>query len=312
LGSHLIRERNEVIELSPSSERELADVFAALRERPPQLGERVRLSLARFASAPAFDERSLTVHCDAGVPLVEVETLARQRRLSLGPLAPGAWQLTVGAFVEHPAHAYRPTALGRLEPVAERVRAVLADGHLVADGNAGPDLSGLVIGAGRALGVVTRATLRLVRTPERSLRHLYRFETHGQAIEAVRESLAAGVIFAHLTCRRRGGQWACQIVLEESAKVVLRWAAQFERCAERAGGHFEGEGCEAEVDDAEREVSWHEVGAALAGGASVQLFRVAQDSVMARGTDERRRMVGGDFLKPIFDERGILESLDAD
>ncbi len=83
------------------------------------------------------------------------------------------------------------------------VELVLADGEVVELGGAmedvpGYDLRGLVVGGEGTFGLVTRATLRLVREPEQWRTLLGVFETVADACSAVSGIIAAGIVPAAL------------------------------------------------------------------------------------------------------------------
>jgi glycolate oxidase len=79
------------------------------------------------------------------------------------------------------------------------IDAVLPNGELVTIGGtaldtAGPDLLGVFIGSEGTLGVVTRATLRLLRTPEAVLTLLAAFDSIDAAGAAVSAIIAHGIV----------------------------------------------------------------------------------------------------------------------
>lgn len=272
----------------PRTERELSHVLMVLREKGASLGAEVQLDRSGFDRLGSVADRSMTIEAGAGVSIRDVEVSANAQRLSLGPLPPAAWSLSVGALVEDAAQAYRVVVPGRLERVASRVTGVLPDGHLVTSPPgprhaSGPDLASLLIGAGGLVGLVTSATLRLMPTHDVEQRRLFSFTTHVPALDALRESLSAGVVVARAVVRGRAGRTLVEVTVRGSTASVERSLELFSRCAERAGGRFEGQGRELEVDGPESEVSWAAIARALAVGTSVELFRVSLSSVIARG-----------------------------
>jgi FAD/FMN-containing dehydrogenase len=273
---------------SPRSERELSHVLMVLKERRASLGAEVTLDRSGFDRLAHVEDRSMTIDAGAGVSIRDVEARANAQRLSLGPLPPAAWSLSVGALVEDAAQAWRVVVPGRLEPIASRVTGVLADGHLVTSPPgprhaSGPDLPSLLIGAGGLVGLVTSATLRLTPLHDVEQRRLYSFVTQVPALEALREAISAGVAVARSVVRGRAGRTLVEISVRGTASSVERSLELFSRCAEQADGRFEGQGREPEVDGPEAEVSWAAVARALAVGTSVELFRVSLSSVIARG-----------------------------
>lgn len=286
--------------LAPRSERELVEGLLVLKEQGARLGREVRLARHRLSRLLPIDERALTVEAEAGVPVRELEQRANAVGLSLGVLSPGAWALDVGGLLEHPAYAYRPAVCGRLEPLAARVTGVLANGQLVTSmpgprHAAGPDLAALVLGGAGRLGLVTSAALRLAPSPARELRRLFSFQTSALAVEALREALSAGVTLTRVVLRGRGGRVVVECELRGLADQVEREVALLGRLLERSG-RFEGQGREAEVDGAEREIEWEAVVSSVASGASLELFRLALSAVVARGAPAGARVAASPLV----------------
>lgn len=274
--------------LRPASEREVVAVLAVLRDRQASLGAEVVLDRSALARVGAVQERGMTLEAGAGVPVRLLEAKANQARLTLGPLSPMAWEASVAELVEHPALAFRAVVPGRLEPIAAGVTGVLADGHVVRSAvgprhAAGPDLASLLVGGGGGLGLVTAAVLRLMPLHDVEQHRLFSFGTSAQALEATREALSAGASLARAVVRGRAGRTVAEYTVRGSAARADREVELLARCAERVGGRFEGQGREAEVDGPEREASWADLATALAHGGSVELFRPALTSVIARG-----------------------------
>lgn len=295
--------------IRPASEREVVAVLAVLRERQVSLGAEVMLDRSALARVGTIKERAMTLEAGAGVPVRVVEAKANEARLTLGPLSPAAWDASVADLVEHPAMAFRAVVPGRLEPIASQVTGVLADGHVVRSSvgprhAAGPDLASLLVGAGGALGLVTGATLRLMPLHDVEQRRLFSFGTHAQALESTREALSAGASLARVVVRARAGRTVVEYLVRGSAPQVDREAELLGRCAEKVGGRFEGQGREAEVDGPEREASWADVASALSHGASVELFRPALSSVIARG------VAGHEFVPPSPLFKGLRAAFD--
>ncbi|MBL8920610.1 MAG: FAD-binding oxidoreductase [Myxococcaceae bacterium] len=300
--------------LRPASERELVAVLAVLRDRQASLGAEVMLDRSALARLGAVQDRAMTLEAGAGVPVRVVESKANHARLTLGPLSPMAWEASVGELVEHPALAFRAVVPGRLEPIAAGITGVLADGHLVRSAvgprhAAGPDLASLLVGGGGALGLVTAAVLRLMPLHDAEQRRLFSFGTFAQALEATREALSAGVTFARAVLRGRAGRTVGEYTLRGAAAQVDRELELLARCAEHVGGRFEGLGREAEVDGPEREASWADLASALGHGGSVELFRPALTSVIARGVAAHEFIPPGPLFKGLraaFDRSHVL------
>jgi FAD/FMN-containing dehydrogenase len=291
LGSVARLEGGRVI-AAPRSERELTHVFMVLTERGAAFGAELELDRSSFDRLGPVNDRSMTIEAGAGVLVRDVEAAANHAHLSLGPLPPSAWELRVGELLEHPALAHRAVVPGRLECLAARVTGVTAAGHLVRSPPgprhaAGPDLASLLVGASRRLGAITSAVLRLMERPSTVQRRLLSFDRHAAGLEALREALSLGADLSRCIVRGRAGRTVIELTLSGSDATVTRDARLVDSCAEHAGGRFEGQGREAEVDGDEHEASWPDVASALSLGASVELHRVSLWSVVARGVAPR-------------------------
>lgn len=275
------------------------------------------LDRSGFDRLGRLDDRSMTIEAGAGIPVRELEARVNQQKLTLGALAPGAWETTVGSLVEDAALGFRVIVPGRLEPLALRVTGVLPDGAIVTSAPGprhavGPDLASLLIGGGGALGLVTSATLRLMPQPQDEQRRAYSFASHADALEALREALSAGASCARVVVRGRAGRTIVEVTVRGAAAQVERELALIGRCAESTSGRFEGQGREAEVDGVAHEATWSDVASALAQGASVELFRVSLSTVIARGVGARSFLPPSPLLrslKDVFDRARVLGRL---
>lgn len=313
LGPVAREDRGEVI-VQPRTERELAHALMVLRERKAAFGSDAVLDRRSFDRLGTVADRSMTIEVGAGVLLRDVENVANHARLTLGVVPPSAWDLRVGELIEHPAFAFRAVIPGRLECLAARITGVTADGHLIRSPPGprhavGPDLASLLIGAGGRLGLITSAELRLLERPTIEQRRLFSFDRQTPCLESLREALSLGVEVARVVVRGRAGRTVMDVTLTGNDGVVKRGFELLDRCVERAGGRFEGQGKESEVDGAEVEGSWADVASALSIGASVELYRVSLASVVARGVTARSftpEHPSSTALRRAFDAMSVL------
>lgn len=291
LGPVARAERGEVI-VQPRTERELAHALMVLRERKAAFGRDASLDRRSFDRLATVADRSMTIEVGAGVLVRDVESVANHARLTLGVLPPSSWDRRVGELLEHPALCHRVVVPGRLECLAARLTGVTADGHVVRSPPGprhavGPDLASLLIGGAGRLGVITSAELRLMERPSIEQRRLFSFDRHTASLNALREALSLGAELARVVIRGRAGHTVVDVSLTGSDGTVKRGCELLDRCVERAGGRFEGQGKESEVDGPETEASWADVSGALSIGASVELYRLGLASVVARGVTAR-------------------------
>lgn len=136
---------------------------------PPADGSALLLSTHRLNRIRTLDARAGQAVCEAGVILADLHAAALEqgRRFPLSLGARGS--ATIGGLVSTNAGGTQVLRHGTMRGLVEGVEAVFPDGR-IHDGlaalkkdNRGYDLRHLLIGAEGTLGVVTAATLRLVR-----------------------------------------------------------------------------------------------------------------------------------------------------
>jgi glycolate oxidase len=158
----------------------------------------------------------------------------------------------------------------------------------------GLDLRGVVVGSEGTLGVVTRATLRLLRKPEAVRTLVADFTSPAAAGDAVTAITGAGIIPAGIEMMDNLAIQAC----EEDAKVGLNRAAGAVLLVELDGPSSEVEAEFAEVqanceaagsthirvaaDDAERQLIWRGRKAAFAAMGRLSPDYYVQDGVIPR------------------------------
>jgi FAD/FMN-containing dehydrogenase len=131
----------------------------------------IALSLERLAGVEAVDPVAATMTVKAGTTLAAVHAAAEEAGLFY-PVDIGArGSCTIGGMIATNAGGIRVVRYGMTRPQVLGLEAVLADGTVLSDmggmlkNNTGFDLKQLFIGAEGALGVVTRAVLRLQPQP---------------------------------------------------------------------------------------------------------------------------------------------------
>ena len=136
----------------------------------PCVGE-VSLSLERMTNLSAVDEDTATVVAEAGVTLQSVQEAAASRGLLFGVDIGARGTSTVGGNAATNAGGIRVLRYGMYRSQVLGLEAVLADGSILTSlkglpkDNSGFDLNQIFVGSEGALGVVTRACLRLHPAP---------------------------------------------------------------------------------------------------------------------------------------------------
>lgn len=308
-GVH-VREEAGVLTLEPVTEHDLIQALTALRQADTKL----QLSLSRMARIGSFNDASLTLPCDAGVPLPELEAVANRANATLGLLSPGALKLTVGEFLEGPYGGLRAIPGGRLEPLSTGLRVVTPDALLTTSHTSprsatGPDLDALHLGGARRFGIITHATVRLFPRTSTSQRASFSFATAPALIRAVIASVQDGVLISRAVVESRAERFLVTMQLHGSAESIERDLATLGHRATDA----QGRGAAAGRDDVERvgperAMQWREIRAALEAGESFDLWRISADGAIAHGSTVGRALVpGADW--PLFSALGDVASV---
>lgn len=160
------------------------------------------IDLSRMNRLIRFDEKSLLATFGAGVSGPDLEAQARARGCTLGHFPQSFEYSTLGGWVATRSSGQQSLRYGRIERLFAggelATPAGMVDLPVFPASAAGPDLRELVLGSEGRIGIITSATVRLSRLPEREEFHAVFFPTfeHGQA--AVRQILQAGLPLAML------------------------------------------------------------------------------------------------------------------
>ena len=283
-------------------------MLRALEARNLQWGTDLRLSTEALRGFGPLEVRSATFTVSAGEPLEDVEGRAQRAGLSLGALSPGARGLRVGDFLEGPYAGLRGVLNGRLESTCLALTALLADGTVYRSrpsprSAAGPDLDGLFLGAGRRAGVLLSATLRLLPLAQESSAVTYSFEDSAHLLRFAVNALQAGCALTGATLWRAGGRWVLALTFAGTAGAVARDLGTLAIGLKREGGAaLTGEAATASGapgPEDERELRWTDACAEVDAGRTVQLYRLAVDSVIARGAVSRGVSLSGPSTAPV-------------
>ncbi|HJQ84317.1 MAG TPA: FAD-linked oxidase C-terminal domain-containing protein [Candidatus Binatia bacterium] len=163
----------------------------------------VMICTSRMRAIEAIDTIDRRVVVQAGVVNQWVTNAVRAHGLCYAPDPSSQPACTIGGNVAENSGGPHTLKYGVTTNHVLGVELALPSGELLALGGAveertGYDLVGPVVGAEGTFGIVTRATLRLVRAPEAYRTLLAVFETVDAASEAVSGIIAAGIVPAAL------------------------------------------------------------------------------------------------------------------
>lgn len=163
----------------------------------------VMVCTSRLQEIESIDLANRRVVAQAGVVNLWVSRAVDEAGLLFAPDPSSQTACTIGGNVAENSGGPHTLKYGVTTNHVLGVELVLPTGEVVQLGGAveertGYDLTGLVVGSEGTLGLVTRATLRLVRAPESYRTFLAVFDSVGAASEAVSGIIASGIIPAAL------------------------------------------------------------------------------------------------------------------
>ncbi len=150
----------------------------------------IMISLAKMNKIVELDENNLTLTVEPGVLLMEISSFVEERGLFYPP-DPGEKTATIGGNISTNAGGMRAVKYGVTRDFVRGLTVVLASGEVVELGgkvvknSSGYALKDLVVGSEGTLAVITRATLKLLPLPMRSISLLIPFTDIMSAIETV-------------------------------------------------------------------------------------------------------------------------------
>ena len=137
-----------------------------------------------------LDEENLTLTVEPGVLLMELAAYVEERGYFYPP-DPGEKSATIGGNISTNAGGMRAVKYGVTRDYVRALEVVLPSGEIVELGgkivknSSGYDLKDLIIGSEGTLGVVTKAVLKLLPLPPKTISLLIPFPTLRQAIRTV-------------------------------------------------------------------------------------------------------------------------------
>lgn len=304
----------EVVALPASTEEVQAVVRACHRSRVPfvargagtglsggatPLAGGVVVSLSRMDRILEIDLASQRVVVEPGVANLDVTRAVAADGFFYAPDPSSQQVCTIGGNVAENSGGAHCLGRGFTVHHVTGLTLVLPDGDVVELGGKaldpdGPDLLGLVVGSEGTLGIVTRITLRIVRTPEVVQTLLAGFETTDAAGAAVSGIVAAGILPSAIEMMDRltieaaeravapgypeGAGAVLLVELDGVAAQVEEDAAEVERICTSCGA-FE---LRAAKDDDARALLWKGRKSAFAAMGRVATDYYVQDGVVPR------------------------------
>ncbi len=259
----------------------------------------VVVSLARMNRILEIDLASQRIVVEPGVANLDVTRAVAPHGFFYAPDPSSQQVCTIGGNVAENSGGAHCLKYGFTAHHVTGLTLVLPDGEVVELGGKaldtdGPDVLGVVVGSEGTLGVVTRITLRLVRSPQAIRTLLAGFQTMDAAGEAVSGIVAAGVMpsaiemMDSLTIEAaeravspgypRGAGAVLLVELDGIAEQVEDDAAEIERICAQCGA-FE---IRAATTDHDRTLLWKGRKSAFAAMGRVASDYYVQDGVVPR------------------------------
>ena len=203
------------------------------------------LDVKRMHRVHDIDAESLTARVDAGVVLEELETTLAEHGLMIGHDPYSVPIATIAGTISTNGVGYRACAHGPMGEQVVGLEVVLPDGRIIETRDvpkysSGPNLNHIFIGAEGVFGVITRATIRVYRTPESALFASVGFDTFDNGFHAASEMLAIGIRPSLLDLTEEDGEVTMHLLFEGFTEGVAAQAERAEAICEAAGGYSLG------------------------------------------------------------------------
>ncbi|MCD6448808.1 MAG: FAD-binding oxidoreductase [Thermoplasmata archaeon] len=158
----------------------------------------VVVDLKRMDAVLEMDEESLMVRVQAGINGMNFERWLNRHGYTLGHIPQSLYPSTLGGWLACKAAGQFSTKYGKIEDIVLALKAVLADGSIIASkpvprSSTGPEVERLLLGSEGILGIITEATLRIWPYPEERVFISFLFSSLAHALNAVRRILRRGV-----------------------------------------------------------------------------------------------------------------------
>jgi len=150
----------------------------------------IMMNMSSMNKIIELDEENLTLTVEPGVLLMEISKFVEEHDLFYPP-DPGEKSATIGGNINTNAGGMRAVKYGVTRDYVRGLEVVLADGKIMEFGgkivknSSGYSLKDMVVGSEGTLGIVTKAVLRLLPLPQKTISLLIPYPDLAQAIETV-------------------------------------------------------------------------------------------------------------------------------
>jgi glycolate oxidase len=150
----------------------------------------IMLNMSTMNKILELDEENLTLTVEPGVLLMEISKFVEEHDLFYPP-DPGEKSATIGGNINTNAGGMRAVKYGVTRDYVRGLEVVLPDGEIMEVGgkivknSSGYSLKDMIVGSEGTLGIVTKAVLRLLPLPQKTISLLIPYPDLAQAIETV-------------------------------------------------------------------------------------------------------------------------------
>ena len=154
----------------------------------------ILLDMKRMNRVVEFNEDSMCVTVETGINFQQLEWYANERGYSLMHYPSSMGCGTVGGFLAHNGIGVLSTKYGKIDDMCLSLEAVLPNGDIIDSSPipkyaAGPNLANMFLGSEGTLGVITKATLRIYKTPQVRKFRAFLFKNVSDGINCGRDIL---------------------------------------------------------------------------------------------------------------------------
>lgn len=154
------------------------------------------LDLTKLNKVIKLDEEALTIEVEAGLILKELQDYVEERELFYPP-DPGEKTATIGGNISTNAGGMRAVKYGVTRDYVRELEVVKADGTILTIGSktiknsTGLDLKDLVIGSEGTLVIITKALLKLIPKPKKSISCIIPYNSLKDGVDSVSKIIKA-------------------------------------------------------------------------------------------------------------------------
>jgi alkyldihydroxyacetonephosphate synthase len=156
------------------------------------------IDMKRMNSVMSIDETSFNVTAQTGIMQVDLETYLNDRGYTLNHYPASLYCSSLGGFLSCRGSGHFSSKYGKIEDMLLSLEAVLPTGEIVKSlpvpvHSTGPSFEKLFLGAEGIYGIITEATLKIKKLPEKLVFRALLFDSLHSALESARKIMVSGL-----------------------------------------------------------------------------------------------------------------------